>query len=165
METRRDRSPDSVPDSPARGGLATGIATIQSYLATLPGSPGVYRMLGAKGEALYVGKARNLRKRVANYANPNRLPVRLQRMVAKTNDAGRLGLFREEAAGLEALARTKTVLVPEPLVVTAGSSVAVLLMTAMTGPTLTITWAPRPSPTGGTTTGSGSTPSAAWVTS
>jgi fructosamine-3-kinase len=51
--------------------------------------------------------------------------------VAKTNDAGRLGLFREEAAGLEALARTKTVLVPEPLVVTAGSSVAVLLMTAM----------------------------------
>jgi excinuclease ABC subunit C len=84
METRRDRSPDSVPDSPARGGLATGIATIQSYLATLPGSPGVYRMLGAKGEALYVGKARNLRKRVANYANPNRLPVRLQRMVANT---------------------------------------------------------------------------------
>jgi fructosamine-3-kinase len=54
-----------------------------------------------------------------------------RRVVAKTNDAGRLGLFREEAAGLEALARTKTVLVPEPLVVTAGSSVAVLLMTAM----------------------------------
>ncbi len=83
-QTPRDRSPDSVPDSPARGGLATGIAVIQSYLANLPGGPGVYRMLGPKGEALYVGKARSLRKRVATYAKPNKLPVRLQRMVANT---------------------------------------------------------------------------------
>jgi len=83
-KSRKDRSPDSVPDSSSRSGLMTGITIIQAHLATLPGSPGVYRMLGAKGEALYVGKARNLRKRVATYTSPNKLPVRLQRMVANT---------------------------------------------------------------------------------
>ena len=50
----------------------------------MPGSPGVYRMLDAKGEALYVGKARSLKKRVANYAQIMRLPERLRRMVSDT---------------------------------------------------------------------------------
>ncbi|MCG8543885.1 MAG: excinuclease ABC subunit UvrC [Alphaproteobacteria bacterium] len=60
------------------------MAVIKSHLATLPGSPGVYRMLSERGDPLYVGKARNLRKRVATYASPAKLPVRLQRMVAAT---------------------------------------------------------------------------------
>ncbi|MDE2319589.1 MAG: excinuclease ABC subunit UvrC [Rhodospirillales bacterium] len=50
----------------------------------MPGNPGVYRMLDEKGEALYVGKARNLKKRVTSYTQINRLPERLRRMVADT---------------------------------------------------------------------------------
>ncbi|MDE2459099.1 MAG: excinuclease ABC subunit UvrC [Rhodospirillales bacterium] len=50
----------------------------------MPGNPGVYRMLDEKGEALYVGKARNLKKRVVSYTQINRLPERLRRMVAET---------------------------------------------------------------------------------
>ncbi|MDP6389912.1 MAG: excinuclease ABC subunit UvrC [Alphaproteobacteria bacterium] len=58
--------------------------TIKTQLRTLPGSPGVYRMLDRRGDALYVGKAHNLKKRVATYAQASKLPVRLQRMVAET---------------------------------------------------------------------------------
>ncbi|WP_428378093.1 excinuclease ABC subunit UvrC [Lichenicoccus sp.] len=50
----------------------------------MPLSPGVYRMLDARGEALYVGKARALRKRVASYTQVARLPERLRRMVSET---------------------------------------------------------------------------------
>jgi excinuclease ABC subunit C len=50
----------------------------------MPANPGVYRMLDAKGDALYVGKARNLRKRVTSYTQIARLPERLRRMVADT---------------------------------------------------------------------------------
>ena len=85
MEVRERRSAVSIPEGErTAGGLAAGIAVIQANLATLPGSPGVYRMLGDRGDALYVGKARNLKKRVATYANAARLPIRLQRMIAAT---------------------------------------------------------------------------------
>ncbi|MFC0409539.1 excinuclease ABC subunit UvrC [Roseomonas elaeocarpi] len=63
---------------------AEGREVIEKALATLPMSPGVYRMLDAKGDALYVGKARQLRKRVYNYTQVNRLPDRLKRMVFET---------------------------------------------------------------------------------
>jgi excinuclease ABC subunit C len=53
-------------------------------LATMPANPGVYRMLDAHNEALYVGKARNLKKRVTSYTQLSRLPERLRRMVADT---------------------------------------------------------------------------------
>ncbi len=62
----------------------SGLPVIEATLATLPGSPGVYRMLNASGDALYVGKARSLKKRVATYTQPARLPERLRRMVAET---------------------------------------------------------------------------------
>ena len=64
--------------------IQTGIAAIEAALATMPFSPGVYRMLDAKGDALYVGKARNLKKRVAAYTQPVRLDERLRRMVNET---------------------------------------------------------------------------------
>ena len=64
--------------------LDAGVAAIRNVLRTLPQNPGVYRMTDARGDVLYVGKARSLRARVANYAQVTRLPRRLQRMVAQT---------------------------------------------------------------------------------
>ncbi|MBE9603383.1 excinuclease ABC subunit UvrC [Acetobacteraceae bacterium H6797] len=61
-----------------------GLAVIEATLATLPFAPGVYRMLDAEGNALYVGKARSLRKRVVAYTQIARLPERLRRMVFET---------------------------------------------------------------------------------
>ena len=46
--------------------------------------PGVYRMIGAEGEVLYVGKARSIKKRIAAYATPERQPTRIARMIART---------------------------------------------------------------------------------
>ena len=63
---------------------ATGVAAIEAALATMPASPGVYRMLDAKGDALYVGKARSLKRRVTAYTQLGRLPERLRRMVTET---------------------------------------------------------------------------------
>ena len=61
-----------------------GVAAIEAALETMPANPGVYRMLNAKGEALYVGKARSLKRRVTSYAQIARLPERLRRMVSET---------------------------------------------------------------------------------
>src|ERR1700756_2893447 len=62
----------------------TGVTVIEAALETMSASPGVYRMLDAKGDALYVGKARSLKKRVAAYTQLGRLPERLRRMVSET---------------------------------------------------------------------------------
>lgn len=64
----------------------TGAALIAEKSRTLPLAPGVYRMLSAKGETLYVGKARQLRKRVESYGRPQRQPLRIARMIAQTAD-------------------------------------------------------------------------------
>ena len=61
-----------------------GLHIIEAALPTLPLAPGVYRMLDAKGDALYVGKARSLRRRVTSYIQVSRLSERLRRMVFET---------------------------------------------------------------------------------
>src|SRR5690348_7946759 len=61
-----------------------GVERIAAYLKTLPDAPGVYRMLDSKGDALYVGKAKNLKKRVAAYASGRPHAERLTRMIADT---------------------------------------------------------------------------------
>ncbi|MBV9685703.1 MAG: excinuclease ABC subunit UvrC [Alphaproteobacteria bacterium] len=75
------------PDSAVRQsvtGIAAGVAAIREALRSMPASPGVYRMLDRRGDALYVGKARNLKSRVQNYAHPAGLSNRLRRMIAET---------------------------------------------------------------------------------
>ena len=61
-----------------------GVIVIQSYVKTLPSGPGVYRMINEKDDVLYVGKAKNLKKRVANYTNLNRQSIRIKRMINMT---------------------------------------------------------------------------------
>ena len=79
-----DRTQDIRSESLSPHGAGHGVAVIEAALLTMPLSPGVYRMLDAKGEAVYVGKARSLKKRVASYTQLGRLPERLRRMVSET---------------------------------------------------------------------------------
>ncbi|MDE0727100.1 MAG: excinuclease ABC subunit UvrC [Alphaproteobacteria bacterium] len=65
-------------------GIETGREAIGAALVTMPGAPGVYRMLAENGEVLYVGKAKNLKNRVRNYAQPAGLNTRTLRMIAET---------------------------------------------------------------------------------
>lgn len=65
--------------------IQAGVRLIKDYVATLPEKPGVYRMINFKNEILYIGKAKNLKKRVTSYTLANRLPNRLQRMVSETH--------------------------------------------------------------------------------
>jgi excinuclease ABC subunit C len=68
----------------AAGSLGAGRAVIARYAKLAPASPGVYRMIGAAGEVLYVGKAKSLKKRVIAYARPTGLDSRITRMIAAT---------------------------------------------------------------------------------
>jgi excinuclease ABC subunit C len=72
-------TPISQTDTPL-----SGHDCIQSYLKVLDNSPGVYRMLNERSEVLYVGKARNLRARVSNYARPSGHTARIARMIDET---------------------------------------------------------------------------------
>jgi excinuclease ABC subunit C len=87
-ELPRTDAPDGLSEPPARlgsrGRIARGVEVIRDKVKTLPNSPGVYRMLNAKGDVLYVGKARDLKKRVGNYTVASRQPTRILRMIAET---------------------------------------------------------------------------------
>ena len=73
-----EKSPNLPPD------LGRGLAYLKAEVRKLTGDPGVYRMMNGAGEVLYVGKARNLARRVTSYTQPNRLSNRLMRMVSET---------------------------------------------------------------------------------
>ena len=72
-------TPEPIPATSPRGA-----EVIQAYLKTLDSSPGVYRMLDEQSRVLYVGKARNLRARVSNYARPTGHSGRIATMIAQT---------------------------------------------------------------------------------
>ena len=66
------------------GPLAVGRAVIARHAKSAPSSPGVYRMIDAKGDVLYVGKAKNIRKRIIAYTRPTGYDSRIERMIAAT---------------------------------------------------------------------------------
>ena len=72
-------------DMPAAS-ITRGAEVIARHLKTLPNTPGVYRMIAVDGTVLYVGKAKDLKKRVAAYTAPERQPTRIRRMIALTTD-------------------------------------------------------------------------------
>ncbi len=75
---------ENSPNSDAEKGPKTGPEVIYAYLRQLPHSPGVYRMLGTRGDVLYVGKARSLRNRVSSYTKLTGQTVRIGRMIQAT---------------------------------------------------------------------------------
>jgi excinuclease ABC subunit C len=79
-ELERETAIDLAAGNP----LAAGRATIARYAKHAPKSPGVYRMIDANGDVLYVGKAKNIRKRIVAYARPVAYDSRIERMVAAT---------------------------------------------------------------------------------
>src|SRR5437762_5608489 len=91
-------APEPTSDAPSPAPLK-GAARIEAYLKTLPDGPGVYRMLNAKGEVLYVGKASSLKKRVAAYAKPTSHSYRIARMISETAEM----IFISTASETEAL--------------------------------------------------------------
>ncbi|WP_111360414.1 excinuclease ABC subunit UvrC, partial [Rhodoplanes elegans] len=66
------------------GTLAAGREVIARHAKLAPAAPGVYRMIGAGGEVLYVGKAKDIRRRVVSYTRPTGLSARIARMIAAT---------------------------------------------------------------------------------
>src|SRR4051812_37196289 len=81
------RLPDIVDDSAdvvPEGTLAIGRAAIEHAVRHAPTSPGVYRMLNAANDVLYVGKAKNVKKRLSSYARPTGQVMRIARMIAAT---------------------------------------------------------------------------------
>jgi excinuclease ABC subunit C len=67
-----------------QGSLAAGRAAIVHHAKLAPSRPGVYRMIDARGDVLYVGKAKNVKKRLQAYARPTGLDTRIERMIAAT---------------------------------------------------------------------------------
>jgi excinuclease ABC subunit C len=84
-EARLPDVPEETTDVVAEGPLAVGHAAIENAVRLAPTSPGVYRMLNAGHDVLYVGKAKNVRKRLSSYARVNApQPARILRMIAAT---------------------------------------------------------------------------------
>src|SRR6202046_5144447 len=71
-------------EASSEGSLPAGRAAIVAHLKHAPSRPGVYRMIDARGDVLYVGKAKNIKKRIAAYARPTGLDTRIERMIAQT---------------------------------------------------------------------------------
>jgi len=87
-ELREDEEESTLPEldlneMPA-GALAKGRAAILNFVKHAPSAPGVYRMIDAKGAVLYVGKAKNIKKRVTSYTRPTGHDSRITRMIAAT---------------------------------------------------------------------------------
>lgn len=77
--------PKKISPSDILTSLEVGASIIKDVVKTLPNKPGVYRMISVSLKVLYVGKAKDLKKRVISYSHVERLPTRLKRMVSETH--------------------------------------------------------------------------------
>jgi len=93
IELIEDDDEASLPDADDAGtisfdaasdSLAAGREAVLHYVKLAPSRPGVYRMIDGRGDVLYVGKAKNIRKRITAYARPTGLDTRIERMIAAT---------------------------------------------------------------------------------
>ncbi len=94
IDPKDDEEEASLPDLPDDGGIdlgalpnevaSSGRNVIAEFARHAPSAPGVYRMTGIEGEVLYVGKAKNIKKRILAYARPAGQVTRIARMVAAT---------------------------------------------------------------------------------
>src|SRR5450432_3841981 len=94
IDLKDDEEEAPLPDLPEDSGTDTdalpvadfgiGRNVIAEFARQAPPAPGVYRMIGAEGEVLYVGKAKNIKKRILSYARPTGQVTRIARMVAIT---------------------------------------------------------------------------------
>ena len=105
-EDEEARLPEPIDDSAevaSEGTLAIGRAAIERAVKLAPTSPGVYRMLNAANDVLYVGKAKSVKKRLASYARPTGQVARIARMIAMTANVEMVSTATEtEALLLEA---------------------------------------------------------------
>jgi excinuclease ABC subunit C len=83
-EARLPEAPEEFNEAVPEGPLAVGRAAIEHAVRLAPTLPGVYRMLNAANDVLYVGKAKNVKKRLASYARPTGQVMRIARMIAAT---------------------------------------------------------------------------------
>ena len=84
MSTDQDSQTDASTASPMPSAAHATRFDAKIFVDSLPGRPGVYRMLDAHGEILYVGKARNLKNRVGSYFQPSNVQPKVQALIAKT---------------------------------------------------------------------------------
>ena len=102
-EARLPEQDDESPEFASEGTLAIGRAAIERAVKLAPTSPGVYRMLNAANDVLYVGKAKSVKKRLASYARPTGQVARIARMIAATVNVEMVSTATEtEALLLEA---------------------------------------------------------------
>src|SRR5215510_3574611 len=103
-EARLPELAEEPAEAIAEGGLTVGHAAIENAVRLAPTSPGVYRMLNAAKDVLYVGKAKNVKKRLTSYARVNApQPARILRMIAATTNVEIVSTVTEtEALLLEA---------------------------------------------------------------
>jgi excinuclease ABC subunit C len=83
-EARLPEAQDELAHGVVEGTLASGRSAIARAVRLAPASAGVYRMLNAAGDVLYVGKAKSVKKRLASYARPTGNAIRISRMIAAT---------------------------------------------------------------------------------
>src|SRR5512132_3450414 len=133
-ELREEDEESSLPEieleSGPTGTLAAGRAAILRFAKVASSAPGVYRMIDAEGDVLYVGKAKNIKKRVTAYARPTGHDSRISRMIAATATLEFVSTKTETEALLLEANLIKRLRPPFPVLLRDDKSIPFLLITS-----------------------------------